>query len=80
MQNTKRNIVLKLHMKERPLSVAVGNAKAKSIAVAALDASITKEISSTAWSWNEKSNVCSIKIPASSNDQRVTINFQAKAK
>jgi len=80
VQNTKRNLVLKVHMNEKPVNVVVGNVKTKSVAATALEASIIKEISSTGWSWNEKTNVCSIKIPASNNDLHVTINFQAKAK
>jgi alpha-glucosidase len=80
VQNISRNIVVKLHLKTKPVSVTVGNTKVKNTVASMLDAAIAKEIISTGWSWNEKTNVCSIKIPASNNDQRVTINFPAKIK
>ncbi|GAO45459.1 putative alpha-glucosidase [Flavihumibacter petaseus NBRC 106054] len=80
VQNSHRNIVLNLHLNRKPSAVATGKVTAKVLTAAALETAIGKEITTTAWSWNEKTKVCSIKLPAGGAPLQVTIKSPATAK
>ncbi len=73
--DTKRNYVLKVHMNEVPKNVTVNNTVSKKMQDSFLNASVEKDRTTVGWSWNEKTSICTIKIPAVKMKNNVVVSY-----
>lgn len=70
----KRNFVLKLYIDKKPASVTVANTRLKQVNKTALEKSLDQDFGGLCWSWDEKEEVCYIKLPGDQSKKYVQIN------
>lgn len=72
-QSSKRNIVLKYHLEEKPNEVFLDGKKSKSKDMFEMNDFIASDYKSNAWSWDEEKKECWVKIPYSTQKTTVSI-------